>query len=61
MITSCRVTVAVDRDHGIIGVGDDPTRKEAEKLAALDAVFQLARAGLVSDVHRAFPDTVMLG
>lgn len=45
---SFRASVIIDQERGIIGIGDDKVRKEAEKLAALDALFQLARAGLVS-------------
>lgn len=39
--------VTVDAGDGLQGVGDAPSRKEAEKLAALSAVLQLAGAGLV--------------
>lgn len=31
----------------IVGVGDSPEKKQAEKLAALSAVFQLHELGLV--------------
>ncbi|WVW82502.1 hypothetical protein I302_104513 [Kwoniella bestiolae CBS 10118] len=43
----CRVTVNGDARSGIMGVGDHPSRKEAEKLAALSAVLQLTAAGML--------------
>ncbi len=42
-------SIVIDASRGLIGVGDDPNRKEAEKLAALDAVHLLAAAGEVSE------------
>ncbi|WWC99866.1 hypothetical protein V866_006775 [Kwoniella sp. B9012] len=42
-----RVTVVADTKSGIVGVGDHASRKEAEKLAALSAVLQLAAAGML--------------
>ena len=42
-----RVTVVADATQNIVGVGDHAQVKEAEKLAALSAVLQLAKAGLV--------------
>jgi dsRNA-specific ribonuclease len=46
-VLTCRVTVSGDPQRGIVGVGDHANKKEAEKLAALSAVLQLASAGLV--------------
>lgn len=46
-----RVTVLVDETNGITGIGDAPTPKDAEKLAALSGVLQLQAAGLVSLLH----------
>ncbi|BEI84358.1 hypothetical protein CcaverHIS002_0409620 [Cutaneotrichosporon cavernicola] len=40
-----RVSVLVDDQDNIVGVGDATSRKEAEKLAALSAVLQLTRVG----------------
>lgn len=37
-----------NEEYGIVGVGDSPNKKEAEKLAALSAVLQLQANGLVS-------------
>lgn len=45
--SSVRATVYADEVHGVIGYGDAKTQKEAEKLAALDALLQLARRGLL--------------
>lgn len=42
-----RATVTVNMDPPIIGVGDNPERKQAERLAALSAVYQLHNVGLV--------------
>ncbi|KAJ1311565.1 hypothetical protein OPQ81_010049 [Rhizoctonia solani] len=42
-----RSTVLVDSKHMVTGVGDAPLRKEAEKLAALSAILQLHRLGLL--------------
>lgn len=42
------VTVLADQTRGITGIGDAPSPKDAEKLAALSAVLQLQAAGLVS-------------
>jgi hypothetical protein len=42
-----RVTVLADPQLGIVGVGDAPAAKEAEKLAALSAILQLQAAGIV--------------
>lgn len=42
-----RVTVLADPQLGIVGVGDAPSAKEAEKLAALSAILQLQAVGIV--------------
>lgn len=42
-----RCSIIVDAEKGIIGVGDDMDRGEAEKLAALSADLQLQAAGLL--------------
>jgi hypothetical protein len=42
-----RTTVTIDIEPCIIGVGDSPEKKQAEKLAALSAVYQLHGRGLV--------------
>lgn len=44
---SKRATVTVSMELPIVGVGDSPEKKQAEKLAALSAVFQLHELGLV--------------
>lgn len=49
-IADDRVTVLADQTRGITGIGDAPSPKDAEKLAALSAVLQLQAAGLVSQV-----------
>ncbi|RUP43891.1 P-loop containing nucleoside triphosphate hydrolase protein, partial [Jimgerdemannia flammicorona] len=36
-----RSIITVDRDRGIVGIGDHYLKKKAEKLAALDACYQL--------------------
>ncbi|KAG0150238.1 hypothetical protein CROQUDRAFT_652659 [Cronartium quercuum f. sp. fusiforme G11] len=41
-----RVTVVADAEANIIGVGDDTSKKEAEKLAALSACLQLGSQNL---------------
>lgn len=41
-----RVTVVADSSANIIGTGDDPSKKEAEKLAALSACFQIGSQNL---------------
>jgi hypothetical protein len=45
---SKRATVTVNIEPSIVGVGDNPEKKQAEKLAALSAVYQLHELGLVS-------------
>lgn len=40
-----RATVFTPGEHEVIGVGDDRTSKEAQKLAALSALLQLSSAG----------------
>lgn len=42
-----RVSIIVDRERGIIGLGDATDKKEAEKLAALSAMYQLTAAGIL--------------
>jgi len=42
------VTVVVDPEVGVIGVGDHLKKKDAEKLAAISALLQLRTAGVVS-------------
>jgi hypothetical protein len=44
----CRATLPIRGHPSIVGTGDDPVRVQAEKLACLSALFQLAEAGLVS-------------
>lgn len=39
--------MTVPLEEPVIGVGDDPSKKQAEKLAALSAVYQLHGLGLV--------------
>jgi HrpA-like RNA helicase len=41
------VSVDADEEHNIVGCGDHHVKKEAEKLAALSAVLQLAHYGLL--------------
>jgi len=47
----CRVTVLADPQLGIVGVGDAPAAKEAEKLAALSAILQLQAVGIVRHIQ----------
>lgn len=42
------MSVLVDQQRGIVGVGDASSVKDAEKLAALSAILQLQAMGLVS-------------
>lgn len=62
IIVSHRVTVAVNDETGsqIVGTGDHPSRKEAEKLAALCALYQLDAKGLVCIPHRAYTFCVLI-
>ncbi|WVF70295.1 hypothetical protein IAT40_005084 [Kwoniella sp. CBS 6097] len=50
-----RVSVVAEAERNIIGVGDHPNKKEAEKLAALSAVLQLAAAGILEKGKSAVP------
>jgi len=43
-----RATIIASEDGRVVGVGDGGNKKDAEKLAALSAVLQLAGAGIVS-------------
>lgn len=42
-----RCTVPADPTMGIVGTGDDASKREAEKLACLSAILQLSQRGLV--------------
>lgn len=42
-----RCTVLADETHNVVGMGDGANKKDAEKLAALSAMFQLHQLGLV--------------
>ncbi|KAJ9102488.1 hypothetical protein QFC21_002888 [Naganishia friedmannii] len=46
-VNIARATLPIRGHPSIIGTGDDPLRVQAEKLACLSALFQLAEAGLV--------------
>ena len=48
LISLKRSTVTLELDPPIVGEGDAPAKKDSERLAALSAVYQLARRGLVS-------------
>ena len=52
------MTVLADPQLGIVGVGDAPSAKEAEKLAALSAILQLQAVGIVRHTqdYRLFAD-----
>lgn len=42
-----RVQVVADEEYDVVGYGDAMVKKEAEKLAALDALLQLAKRNLL--------------
>jgi hypothetical protein len=44
----CSCSIVADEYLNVIGVGDHPVKKEAEKLASLSATLQLAKRGVVS-------------
>lgn len=46
--TPNRCTATIDLEVPIIGIGDHAEKKQAEKLAALSAVYQLHGLGVVS-------------
>lgn len=52
-----RATVTVSMELPIVGVGDSPEKKQAEKLAALSAVFQLHELGLLDNPKQLHPKT----
>jgi hypothetical protein len=43
--------VIVDNKKGVVGTGEAPKKKNAERLAALSAMFQLHKLGLVRASH----------
>jgi len=45
--TAVRATVNIPIEPPVIGIGDHPERKQAEKLAALSGVYQLHEMGIV--------------
>lgn len=42
-----RVTVNIPIEPPVIGIGDHPEKKQAERLAALSGVYQLHEMGIV--------------
>lgn len=49
-----RCSVTADPGMNIVGTGDDANKREAEKLACLSAILQLAQRGLVRACNPAF-------
>jgi hypothetical protein len=60
LLNTSSVTVSITHAQGvIIGEGDAGHRKDAERLAALSAVYQLNNLGIVSDKHIMFMYSVL--
>jgi hypothetical protein len=51
LILLCRVTVTLDTTPPVLGIGDHRARRDAERLAALSALYQLHDTGLVCVVN----------
>ncbi|KAF9453818.1 P-loop containing nucleoside triphosphate hydrolase protein [Macrolepiota fuliginosa MF-IS2] len=52
-----RVTVTIPIEPSVIGVGDHPDKRQAEKLAALAGVYQLQEMGVLDNPKKLLPQT----